>query len=134
MASAVRDHLPAVVRAPGEVVVLAAEGAFDKRRRVPRGGDAGVQRLGLVPQDVAALAEARRVLVPGGRVVLVGQDWEALVVDADDAALTRTIVHARAGLVPAPRAASAVCCWTPGCARSPRRRTPPCSPGPRRCR
>ncbi|MER7499020.1 methyltransferase domain-containing protein [Nonomuraea pusilla] len=53
----------------------------------------------------AALAEARRVLAPGGRAVLVGQDWDAYVVDSADPALTRTIVHARADLVTAPRAA-----------------------------
>lgn len=52
-----------------------------------------------------ALAEARRVLALGGRVVLVGQDWDAFVIDANDAALTRTIVHARAGRLPSPRAA-----------------------------
>ncbi|AQZ60273.1 methyltransferase [[Actinomadura] parvosata subsp. kistnae] len=50
-----------------------------------------------------ALAEARRVLAPGGRIVLIGQDWDTIVIDADDATLTRTIVHARADLVPSPR-------------------------------
>jgi SAM-dependent methyltransferase len=50
-----------------------------------------------------AVAEARRVLCPGGRIVLVGQDWDAIMVDSDDAALTRTIVHARADLLGAPR-------------------------------
>ncbi|MEU8800293.1 methyltransferase domain-containing protein [Spirillospora sp. NPDC048819] len=50
-----------------------------------------------------AVAEARRVLAPGGRIALIGQDWDTFVIDADDAALTRTIVHARADLVPAPR-------------------------------
>ncbi|CAM5267026.1 methyltransferase domain-containing protein [Streptomyces aurantiogriseus] len=54
-----------------------------------------------------ALAEARRVLAPGGRAVLVGQDWDTVVVDSDDPALTRTLVHARADLVTAPRAARA---------------------------
>ncbi|MEU0742254.1 methyltransferase domain-containing protein [Streptomyces sp. NPDC006134] len=54
-----------------------------------------------------ALAEARRVLVPGGRAVLVGQDWDTLVIDSDDPALTRALVHARAGTVTAPRAARA---------------------------
>ncbi|GII33761.1 methyltransferase domain-containing protein [Planotetraspora mira] len=52
-----------------------------------------------------ALEEARRVLTPGGHVVLIGQDWDALVIDSADPALTRTIVHARADLVPSPRAA-----------------------------
>ncbi|HET6314915.1 MAG TPA: methyltransferase domain-containing protein [Chloroflexota bacterium] len=31
----------------------------------------------------AALAEARRVLRPGGRIVLRGQDWDAVVIDSD---------------------------------------------------
>lgn len=53
---------------------------------------------------VRALAEARRVLAPGGRAVLLGQDWDTVVIDADDARLTRAIVHARADLVANPRA------------------------------
>lgn len=52
-----------------------------------------------------AAGEARRVLAPGGRIVLIGQDWDTFVIDADDAALTRTIVHARADLIPDPRIA-----------------------------
>jgi SAM-dependent methyltransferase len=52
-----------------------------------------------------ALAEARRVLAPGGRIVLIGQDWDTFVIDSDDPALTRTIVHSRADGVPSPRAA-----------------------------
>ncbi|WP_091628059.1 methyltransferase domain-containing protein [Amycolatopsis saalfeldensis] len=52
-----------------------------------------------------ALGEARRVLGAGGRIVLVGQDWDTIVIDSDDAALTRRIVHARADTVPNPRAA-----------------------------
>lgn len=43
-----------------------------------------------------ACAEARRVLAPGGRIALVGQDWEAHVIDSDDPVLTRTIVAAAA--------------------------------------
>ncbi|MFI9168328.1 methyltransferase domain-containing protein [Streptomyces lincolnensis] len=52
-----------------------------------------------------ALEEARRVLVPGGRLVLIGQDWDTFVIDSDDCALTRTIVHARADQIPSPRVA-----------------------------
>jgi len=51
-----------------------------------------------------AVAEARRVLCPGGRIVLVGQDWDAIMIDSDDAELTRTIVHACADLLATPRA------------------------------
>ncbi|SDJ41105.1 methyltransferase domain-containing protein [Streptomyces indicus] len=63
--------------------------------------------LHTLPDPSRALAEARRVLVPGGRAVLVGQDWDTFVVDAADPALTRTIVQARADLVTNPRAARA---------------------------
>jgi SAM-dependent methyltransferase len=43
-----------------------------------------------------ACAEALRVLAPGGRIVLIGQDWELIAIDADDPALTRAIVSASA--------------------------------------
>ncbi len=56
-------------------------------------------------EPARALVEARRVLTPGGRAVLLGQDWDTLVIDSDDPVLTRTIRHARADLVAAPRAA-----------------------------
>lgn len=52
-----------------------------------------------------ALFEAARVLQPGGRIVLAGQDWDTYVIDSDQPELTRTIVHARANLLPNPRAA-----------------------------
>ncbi|MEV5171069.1 methyltransferase domain-containing protein [Streptomyces flaveolus] len=53
----------------------------------------------------AALTEARRVLRPGGRIVLAGQDWDTFVIDSADPELTRTIVHARADLIAGPRVA-----------------------------
>ncbi|WP_418960485.1 methyltransferase domain-containing protein [Streptomyces tritici] len=59
----------------------------------------------VLQEPARAVAEARRVLCPGGRIVLVGQDWDAIMIDSDDPALTRTIVHARADLLNAPRAA-----------------------------
>jgi ubiquinone/menaquinone biosynthesis C-methylase UbiE len=52
-----------------------------------------------------ALAEARRVLAPGGRIVLCGQDWDTIVIDSTDPELTRTIVRKRADQVASPRAA-----------------------------
>ena len=52
-----------------------------------------------------ALAEARRVLAPGGRIVLCGQDWDTFVIDYSDPELTRTIVRKRGEQVPSPRAA-----------------------------
>ncbi|GLZ12582.1 methyltransferase [Actinomadura sp. NBRC 104425] len=54
-----------------------------------------------------ALAEARRVLMPGGRIVLVGQDWDTFVIDSSAPELTRRIVHARADQITSPRAARA---------------------------
>jgi SAM-dependent methyltransferase len=52
-----------------------------------------------------ALAEAQRVLAPGGRIVVCGQDWDTFVTDSSDPELTRTIVAKRADQVPSPRAA-----------------------------
>lgn len=42
----------------------------------------------------ASLGEARRVLRPGGRIVLIDQDWDAFVMDSADPALTREVVRA----------------------------------------
>lgn len=61
--------------------------------------------LHVVDDLAAALAEARRVLVPGGRAVLTGQDWDAFVIDSADPERTRALVHARADRMPHPRVA-----------------------------
>jgi ubiquinone/menaquinone biosynthesis C-methylase UbiE len=54
-----------------------------------------------------AVAEARRVLETGGRAVLLGQDWDTIVIDSDQPELTRRIVHARADTITHPRIARA---------------------------
>ncbi|ONI81704.1 SAM-dependent methyltransferase [Actinosynnema sp. ALI-1.44] len=52
-----------------------------------------------------AVAEARRVLAPGGRIVLLGPDWDTIVVDSDDPETTRRLIHAKADTFPSPRVA-----------------------------
>ncbi|MBO2453507.1 methyltransferase domain-containing protein [Actinomadura barringtoniae] len=54
-----------------------------------------------------AMSEARRVLVSGGRIVLLAQDWDTVIIDSSHPQLTRTIVHARADQIEVPRAARA---------------------------
>jgi len=49
------------------------------------------QHLG---DPMAALAEARRCLRPGGRIVLVDQDWDLCVFDGDDLAAGRAVTRA----------------------------------------
>lgn len=43
------------------------------------------------PED--ALTEAWRVLVPGGRLVLIDQDWDGLLIDGEPKAVTRAIIR-----------------------------------------
>ncbi|HZE40650.1 MAG TPA: methyltransferase domain-containing protein [Stackebrandtia sp.] len=61
--------------------------------------------LHAVDDPSAAIVEARRVLRPGGRAVLIGQDWDLLAIDADDHDMTRRVVRARAAAMPSPNVA-----------------------------
>ncbi|MGC5009303.1 methyltransferase domain-containing protein [Streptosporangium sp. DT93] len=61
--------------------------------------------LHALPEPERAVAEARRVLAANGRAVLVGHDWDTFVIDSDDPAFIRTLVHARADTMPHPRIA-----------------------------
>lgn len=47
-----------------------------------------------------ALGEARRVLSPEGRILLMDLDWETWIVDADSQGVTRAIVRAFAETIP----------------------------------
>ncbi|MFF0474955.1 methyltransferase domain-containing protein [Streptomyces sp. NPDC004284] len=98
MIAAARRRHPGHAFAVAEATALPyADGAWDAYR-----ADKVLHEL---PDPGAALAEARRVLAPGGRAVLTGQDWDTCVLDAEDGRLTRTIVHARADRVTGPRVA-----------------------------
>lgn len=61
--------------------------------------------LHVLPDPAEAIGEARRVLRPGGRILLVGPDWDLMAIDADDHDLTRRIVRARAAAMPSPNIA-----------------------------
>jgi ubiquinone/menaquinone biosynthesis C-methylase UbiE len=60
--------------------------------------------LHAVPEPERAVAEARRVLATNGRAVLVGQDWDTMVIESSDPARTRELVQARADGMPSPHA------------------------------
>lgn len=61
--------------------------------------------LHVLDDPARAVAEARRVLTPGGRAVLLGQDWDLIAIDSDQPETTRRLVHAKADSLPSPRVA-----------------------------
>jgi ubiquinone/menaquinone biosynthesis C-methylase UbiE len=60
--------------------------------------------LHILDDPVRAVAEARRVLAPGGRAVLLGSDWDTIAIDSDEPETTRRLVHAKADSFPSPHA------------------------------
>ncbi|MEU8390727.1 methyltransferase domain-containing protein [Micromonospora sp. NPDC048842] len=48
--------------------------------------------LHVLDDPARAVAEARRVLAPGGRAVLLGQDWDMIAIDSDEPETTRRLV------------------------------------------
>ena len=86
--------------------------------------------LHMLDYRARAVAEARRVLAPGGRAVLLGQDWDMIAIDSEQPKTTRRLVDAKAGLVPvaARRPQVPQPAVTPGSPSRPRRCTPACSP------
>lgn len=61
--------------------------------------------LHMLDDPARAVAEARRVLAPGGRAVLLGQDWDTIAIDSDEPETTRRLVHTKADSFPSPRVA-----------------------------
>ena len=61
--------------------------------------------LHILDDPARAVAEARRVLAPGGRAVLLGSDWDMIAIDSDEPEATRRLVHAKADSFPSPRVA-----------------------------
>ena len=61
--------------------------------------------LHMLDDPARAVAEARRVLAPGGRAVLLGSDWDMIAIDSDEPETTRRLVHAKADSFPSPRVA-----------------------------
>jgi SAM-dependent methyltransferase len=49
-----------------------------------------------LPDPLAALREARRVLVPNGRILVADQDWDSLVISSSARPVTRRVVEAMA--------------------------------------
>ena len=60
--------------------------------------------LHLLDDPARGVTEARRVLAPGGRIVLLGPDWDMMAIDSDDPETTRGLIQAKADSFPSPRA------------------------------
>jgi SAM-dependent methyltransferase len=68
-------------------------------------GYRAVRLFHLLEDPVPTVAEARRVIRPGGRIVLGGQDYGFLLIDSDDQDLTDVVLLGLESRSVAPRAA-----------------------------
>lgn len=93
MLAVARERAPALeFRAADATRLPFGDASFDRYR---------AERVYQHLQDpAAALAEARRVLRPGGRLVLMDPDWDGLVVDVDDRVTLRAAIDAEVGRRP----------------------------------
>ncbi|MET9919207.1 methyltransferase domain-containing protein [Streptomyces sp. NPDC006435] len=76
------ENLPAVEVEPGDIHTLPFEDGSIDRARTDR-------VLQHVTDPARALAEARRVLRPGGRLVMGEPDWDSLAIDHPDLEVSR---------------------------------------------
>jgi arsenite methyltransferase len=88
MLAIARRREPAVAEfQPGDALSLAfADGAFD--------AVVSTQVYEYVADMPAALAEARRVLRPGGRLLILDTDWDSIVLHSSDPERTRRVLAA----------------------------------------
>jgi SAM-dependent methyltransferase len=100
MVRAARERFPAIDVRDGDALSLPLAGGEAQGYRADK-------VYHVLPSPAGAVAEARRVLATGGRIVLVGQDWDTMVIDSSLPEVTRRIVHARADTITHPRIARA---------------------------
>ncbi|MEO3768893.1 methyltransferase domain-containing protein [Micromonospora sp. B9E7] len=98
MIAVARERWPAGVFQVGDACALPLETGSASHYRADK-------VLHVLEDPARAVAEARRVLAPGGRAVLLGQDWDMIAIDSDEPETTRRLVHAKADSLPSPRIA-----------------------------
>jgi len=75
MVRAARERFPAIDVRDGDALSLPLAGGEAQGYRADK-------VYHVLPSPAGAVAEARRVLATGGRIVLVGQDWDTMVIDS----------------------------------------------------